>query len=108
MTPPDVDAILQQVDPDAFRRALQEKRDLCLRALAAAAVDFELEQANPEYPDDAAGCQQRLNSLKAVGAQLEKWRWCLDEIDRRLNGSAGALHGSPPAGLDGDGAPALR
>lgn len=95
MVTADIDDILREVDPDSLKMALQEKRTGCLRMLAAAAVDYELELVNPEYSPDDAGRQRRAASLELAAAAIRRWKWAVGEIDARLSGSAGALHGAP-------------
>jgi hypothetical protein len=81
-----IEEILEAIDPDAARAALNEKRKTIETLLSAAAVSYSLEKSNPlASPDDPA------KVLAEIERQILLFDWALTEIDARLASSKESL-----------------
>ena len=81
--------ILASVQPEAMRKALEDKRSQFMQMLAEAVVLYQMNECNPRLKGD-----EKKAALKGHAATVEKWQWAIENIDERLNGADKALRGS--------------
>jgi hypothetical protein len=88
MSKKSLDEIIAAVEPDAMRKALEQKLQAYQGALAESIATYEIEKANPLLKPDA-----KKAALVPLEGVIRKWAWAIGEIQDRLNSAQEVLHG---------------
>lgn len=85
----DIDELIQQIDPNKMRAALEDRKEALQERLALLIVDWQLEENNA-----GTDAKSKKAILESIEKNLSMVKSALDEVNRRLTAADESLRGN--------------